>query len=162
MELKLDSGVVSALERFFKQRIRDWQLCEDLAQETILRMYRNRDRFDGRDQRRWMYVIARRILIDRIRRSKIDPLCRAEAMAVDPSRDDARLTEAREEAEQIERAMFEVDLPDDQRRVLRLVAYGRSLPEVAAEMQCCLPTVKSRLRLAREKIRGCLDRKKAV
>ena len=50
------------------------------------------------------------------------------------------------------------ELPDDQRVTFTMHHFsGLSLPEVAVAMETPLPTCKSRLRLAREKLRQKLQ-----
>jgi len=163
MELGLSLETVDMLERFFRRKVRDWQLAEDLAQETVLRAHEKRHLFDGREPKAWLYRIARNILIDRMRKRKNDPLLKASTIVSEgdeapgmlcPTELDEQLTDVRDEAERIERAMFE--LPDDQRAALRLFQFGRTLLQVAEEMGVPLPTAKSRVRLAREKIRNAL------
>ena len=152
---------------FFFRNTRDKQLSEDLCQETLLRVFRQSwdylpvGRFRG-----WMYRIARNLLIDNVRRRSHDALVKAVTGRADDEDDAlARLAaeilspeekaNSRELARLVDRLLQEI--PDDQRLVFTLHHYsGLSLPEVADVMDSSLPTTKSRLRLAREKLRNRL------
>jgi RNA polymerase sigma-70 factor (ECF subfamily) len=60
----------SGLVRFCRRRVRDPHLAEEIAQDAFLRAYRSLPRFAG--ERRfypWLTVIARRLIIDDMRRS---------------------------------------------------------------------------------------------
>jgi RNA polymerase sigma-70 factor (ECF subfamily) len=149
---------------FFFRNTRDAQLSEDLTQETLLRVYSQFwdylpvGRFRG-----WLYRIARNLLIDNIRRQPHDVLFKATRGRRDD--DTALLTrlagavftpeeivDQRELAGIVDECLAEI--PDDQRMTFTLHHYsGLSLPEVADVMQSNVPTTKSRLRLAREKLR---------
>jgi RNA polymerase sigma-70 factor (ECF subfamily) len=162
---------------FFLKNIRDAQLAEDLSQETLLRVYNQfwdylpTGRFRG-----WMYRIARNLMIDNIRRQSHDALVRAVKGRADDENDTlARIAGELESPDEIashsELASMvdEVldEIPEEQRLTFTLHHYGGlTLPEVANVMQTALPTTKSRLRLAREKlqeklaIRGVRDPKR--
>lgn len=156
----------SPLIGFFNRQLRDWQLSEDLSQETLLRIHGTAwDYLPRGTFKAWMYRIARNLLIDTTRRRSHDCLVHA---ARGRHRDDDR-------EEVIARLASELPLPDealdhrefarvvdellrlipeDQRLTFILHIYaGLSLPEVAEAMESNLPTTKSRLRLAREKLR---------
>jgi RNA polymerase sigma-70 factor (ECF subfamily) len=153
---------------FFHRHLRDWQLAEDLCQEVLLRIHSNswdylpRGIFKG-----WMYRIARNLLIDTTRKRANDALVRSVKNRPNESEGDgvelvARLagefTMPDDQAGQREFAAIIDDLlpaiPEDQRFTFILfVYYGLSLPEIADAMESNLPTTKSRLRLAREKLR---------
>lgn len=156
----------SPLIGFFHRQLRDWQLAEDLSQETLLRVHGTAWDYLPRGAfKAWMYRIARNLLIDTTRRRAHDCLVHAvKGCHCDEDRDDviARLTgELPLPDEQIDRREFArvVDdllsqIPDDQRLTFILHIYaGLSLPEIAEAMESNLPTTKSRLRLAREKLR---------
>lgn len=77
--LRLQEGDESAFERlverhqppligFFHRQLRDWQLAEDLSQETLLRIHATAwDYLPRGIFKAWMYRIARNLLIDTTR-----------------------------------------------------------------------------------------------
>jgi RNA polymerase sigma-70 factor (ECF subfamily) len=149
---------------FFFRNLRDNQLAEDLTQETLLRVYNQSwDYLPVGRFRAWMYRIGRNLLIDSVRRQSHDALVRAvtghstqtdEALA----RLAGEVLSPLEQANQRELAALVDDLlgriPEEQRLTFTLHHYaGLSLAEVAEAMETSLPTTKSRLRLAREKLR---------
>ena len=160
----------SPLIGFFVRNTRDMQLAEDLTQETLLRVYNQAwdylplGRFRG-----WMYRIARNLLIDNVRRRSNDALVKAVKANTD-SEDDRMARLAGEVASPGEQARFRelasmidellTEIPEDQRLTFVLHHYsGLPLPEVADVMETNHRTTKSRLRLAREKLREKLERR---
>jgi RNA polymerase sigma-70 factor (ECF subfamily) len=156
---------------FFLRNTRDEHLAEDLVQETLLRLYRScwdylpRGLFKG-----FLFRIARNLLIDQSRRATNDVLIRS--LRSRPSgRDGEELDplslisgdEPSAEDQAIQREVnlavqaILVTLPEEQRQTFVLHQYqSLTLPEVADAMHTSLPTAKSRLRLAREKLRHLL------
>ncbi|MDN3495242.1 sigma-70 family RNA polymerase sigma factor [Planococcus sp. APC 4015] len=59
----------SALLGFAVNALRDRPLAEDCVQETFLRAWRSRDRFDGdrASERTWLFAIARNVITDALR-----------------------------------------------------------------------------------------------
>ncbi len=164
-----------ALSGFFFRHLRDWQLAEDLTQETLIRVhstawdYLPRGCFKG-----WMFRIARNLMIDSTRRRSHDALVNASRFqrpkedsddVLDRLAGDFDLPEDR--ADQNEFAKIVGDLlqkiPPEQRLTFVMHHYsGLSLAEVADAMEANLPTTKSRLRLAREKLRELLEERGIV
>ena len=158
------------LSGFFYRHLRDWQLAEDLTQETLIRVhstawdYLPRGCFKG-----WMFRIARNLMIDSTRRRSHDALVNA-SRTQRPRDEDAEDVLGRlagdfvlpeDIADQNEFAKIVGELlqkiPEEQRLTFMMHHYsGLSLPEVADAMEANLPTTKSRLRLAREKLRELL------
>lgn len=148
---------------FFLKNIRDAQLAEDLSQETLLRVhsqfwdYLPTGRFKG-----WMYRIARNLMIDNIRRQSHDALVRAvKGQAKDETDTLARIAGDLDSPDEIAShselaGLVDIvlqELPEEQRLTFTLHHYGGlTLPEVANVMESSVPTTKSRLRLAREKL----------
>jgi RNA polymerase sigma-70 factor (ECF subfamily) len=170
-----DSRAFEALVERYQQRLisffftntRDHQFSEDLTQETLLRVhdqawdYLPTGRFRG-----WMYRIARNLLIDNIRRRSHDALVRSVRGTGDENCVLASLAEEitspHDAADQRELAALVdellTELPEEQRLTFTLHHFGSlSLPEVADIMHSSTATTKSRLRLAREKLREKLS-----
>jgi len=176
--IRIQSGEQSAFEElvqtyqgpllgFFFKNTRDTQLSEDLTQETLLRVYSQAwdylplGRFRG-----WLFRIARNLLIDNVRRRSHDALVRAVKGSFEDDRD-AMMNLAGDVLTPDERAdyrelatlvdAFLDDLPEEQRLTFTLHHFANlTLTEVAEAMETSIPTSKSRLRLAREKLRAML------
>eukprot|EP00913_Durusdinium_trenchii_P028510 g26738.t1 len=158
---------------FFYRNSRDMQLSEDLTQETLLRIFNQAwDYLPGGRFRAWMYRIARNLLIDNVRRQSHDALVKA--VKATPNTEDDYLgrlageilppgetASYRELAELVDEMLAEI--PEEQRMtfVLHHVS-GLTLSEVADAMDTTLPTSKSRLRLAREKLSEKLQRRGVI
>lgn len=149
---------------FFIKQTRDRQLSEDLTQDTLLKVYHQSwDYLPRGCYRGWMFRIARNLLIDTARRRSHDALVRAIRGQPDDDRDlmawlvdgiasPPELADRRELAKIVDELLGQI--PDEQRTTFLMHHYsGLSLPEVAQAMEANLPTTKSRLRLAREKLR---------
>lgn len=154
---------------FFQRNTRDAQLAEDLAQETLLRVYNQAWDYLPRGHfRGWMYRVARNLMIDSFRRRSHDALVHAvrgrseEADVL--ARVAAEVLSPQQRAHESELAGI-VDemldqIPEDQRLTFTLHHFAElSLAEVAEIMETSVATCKSRLRLAREKLRGKLIRR---
>lgn len=151
------------LINFFFTNTRDRQFSEDLTQETLLRVYDQAwDYLPTGRFRGWMYRIARNLLIDNIRRRSHDALVRSVRGTGDENCVLAGLAEEvispQDSADQRELATLVdellEDLPEEQRLTFTLHHFAElSLPEVADIMHSSTATTKSRLRLARDKLR---------
>lgn len=152
---------------FFVKNTRDWQLAEDLSQETLLRVYNQAwDYLPVGRYKPWMYRIARNLLIDNVRKRSNDALIRAyqarneendtglARLAGEFAMPEERLNQ--QEFCQIVDQLLE-EIPDEQRQTFVLHHYvGLNLAEVAEIMDANAATTKSRLRLAREKLQDKL------
>lgn len=152
---------------FFLKNSRNPQLAEDLTQETLLRLYRQFwnylpvGRFKG-----WMYRIARNLLIDNVRKASHDCLVKAVKGKFEDDTDlistvAGGMLSPQQEADHGELKILVDKLLDDLPEVQRLTFTlhhfaGLSLPEVAEVLDTSVPTTKSRLRLAREKLSSWL------
>jgi RNA polymerase sigma-70 factor (ECF subfamily) len=152
------------------RNLRDESWSQDLVQETLLRLYRKSwDYLPTGRFRGWLFRIANNLLIDhsrrvrhdvlmsRVRRWKNDdgeerdPLDAVPAGLVSPA-----ATAMQQELAAVVAELL-TQLADVQRKTFLLHHYeGLTLPEVADAMDTSLPTTKSRLRLAKEKLRYLL------
>jgi RNA polymerase sigma-70 factor (ECF subfamily) len=132
-------------------------VAEDLAQETLLSVWRKANRFDpARAQAStWIYTIARNLRIDMQRRER-DPSRLAEFFegVSEPSPSDHVLSAEREERVHV--ALGE--LPKEQADVIRLSFFeDRPHAEIAGLLGIPLGTVKSRVRLAMNRLRALVE-----
>jgi RNA polymerase sigma-70 factor (ECF subfamily) len=131
--------------------------AEDLFQETMLRAWRHLPRvpLDPEGERRWLYVVARRIVLDAIRRRRVRPVTvslneTAWAAGDDQTSDTvvARLSF---------RQAYE-SLDPGRRQVLNeIYVEGRSLADTAEKLQIPLGTVKSRAHYAMRHVRNGIE-----
>jgi RNA polymerase sigma-70 factor (ECF subfamily) len=155
----------ASLLGFFMRQTHDRQLAEDLTQDTLLKVYsQSWDYLPRGTFRGWMFRIARNLLIDNTRRRAHDALVRAVGNNHLPDDEDqmarvaaevaspAEVADRKELASIVDQLLQQI--PEEQRETFLMHHYsGLSLPEVALAMETNLPTTKSRLRLAREKLR---------
>lgn len=152
---------------FFFRNTRDRQMSEDLTQETLLRVYNQAwdylpmGRFRG-----WMYRIARNLMIDSIRRQSNDALIRAFKSHGEDDNAMARLVgevispEDKAHTQELAKIVDQLlqQLPELQRTTFVMHHYaGLTLSDVADATETSTATAKSRLRLAREKLREKLQ-----
>jgi RNA polymerase sigma-70 factor, ECF subfamily len=130
--------------------------AEDATQEIFLDVWRNAARFDpakGSDKV-FIMTIARRRLIDRLRKKGLEPPMEpAEALDEVHDRSEVHVSSSLEN-EQIMRAFL--TLSRDQRETLELsLIDGLTQPEIAAHLSMPLGTVKSCIRRGLMRLREC-------
>jgi RNA polymerase sigma-70 factor (ECF subfamily) len=139
--------------------LRDPMLAEEATQETFLKVWTRADTFRPERGRfpTWLLTIARRLALDRLRLEARRP----PADSTDPEeawQDLPDPVSETEEARWRSMKLLVADLPAEQRRVIEYAFYfGLSHSQIAAELSLPLGTVKTRLRLAMEKLRGGLQ-----
>ena len=138
--------------------------AEELSQDVLLTVWRRADSFDDTRSSAltWLYTMARNRRIDEFRRSG-HAAPRPEDLAwdsTDTSADDG-LTQDIHEREALREALLA--LPEEQRDVLERSFFdGRSLSEIASDAGLPLGTVKSRARLALQRLRRALHPQEEV
>lgn len=131
--------------------------AEDAVQEIFVRLWQTAERYDPRRAKlvTWVMLIARRHLIDRIRRNAVRPgatafdgdlACQAPDNVPDrKSQDDERSVKLRKRI---------AELPELQRVVIeRAYLQGYTLREVSEQLNAPLGTVKSALSRGLERLR---------
>jgi RNA polymerase sigma-70 factor, ECF subfamily len=146
------------VKAYLVRRGADAATAEDLAQETLLAVWRRAGLFSSAkgSASTWIFSIARNLWIDRLRREvpwQELPAAHAEATSPDPSPD----TLLAENEVQVRVRAALAELPAEQQRVLEL-AYlqGLSHGEIAARLGVPLGTVKSRVRMAYQRMRAAV------
>ncbi len=156
-----DRAAFAALFRHFAPRVKAFlmksgagaTLAEECAQDVMATLWQKAHLFDPSraSVATWVYTIARNRRIDALRKSR-----RAEPEDLDwgpePEPDQAEVLEAQQETERLGRALSA--LPGPQRTLIERAFYGDlSHSEIAAETGLPLGTIKSRIRLALDKLR---------
>jgi len=160
-----DRAAFAALFRIFAPRIKAWMIrgdasdtaAEELAQETMLAVWQKAVLFDpGRaGVSTWIFTIARNQRIDALRREHHPGLLLPDpddlAGPVPPD----RVVAVAEREARIRAAL--ADLPAEQAEVIRKAFFEDKVhAEIEHELRIPLGTVKSRLRLAMNRLRTAL------
>jgi RNA polymerase sigma-70 factor (ECF subfamily) len=142
-------------------------LAEDVAQESFLSLWRSGGRYDRArgSVRTWTLGIVHNRAIDALRRSSVHDRRRASDDALEqeleaPERTDVQAM-SNAASEEIRAALGE--LPSEQRHVIELAYFGGfTHTEIASMLDTPIGTVKGRMRLGLEKLRGHLGGWQAV
>lgn len=135
------------------------ELAEEIVQETFVLVWRKASQFDPEKAMAstWIFTLARNKKIDVLRKQGrpeadvTDP-----AFEPDPEQTPDQIYTIQERAKAIRDAMAK--LPEQQRLVLQKSYFAdETQSEIAESLKAPLGTVKSRLRLALEKLRTILD-----
>jgi len=162
-----DRTAFAALFEFYAPRVKgylkrlatDDATAEELAQEVMLTVWRKASQFDSKQASAstWIFRIARNRRIDMARKAARPDLDQSEPL-LQPVAEELpdNAAHAREREGRVREALKQ--LPEDQVRLLRLAFFdGLSHSEIAECENVPLGTVKSRIRLAFDKMRGQLD-----
>lgn len=156
---KLFQSFAPRVKSYMMRQGADANTAEELAQETLMMVWRKAALYSGDkgSATTWIFTIARNLRIDRLRREVAwQPL--PEGADDEPSTDplpDEEL-DTRERRDRVRAALAE--LPADQSEVVTLsYIEGLSHSEIAVRLGLPLGTVKSRMRLAYQKVRSAVE-----
>ncbi len=147
---------------FMKRSGMDDSAAEELAQETLLMVWRKAALFDPASiaPSGWIFTIARNLRIDALRRERRDAGANASDIDAEFLWDAGPSAETAAAASQAQARVSAAvaTLPEDQLRVVELSFHqDKAHAEIAEALQIPLGTVKSRLRLAMNRLRILLD-----
>jgi RNA polymerase sigma-70 factor, ECF subfamily len=134
---------------------KDAQLAEEATQDTFVTLWRRAGTYDPERAKltTWLFVIARNRAIELVRARTRAPEPQEDVEPVGEESDPADLVVL---AERIARALAE--LPESQFEVIKLAYFeGLSHGEIAERLAEPLGTVKSRIRLGLNRLRGILE-----
>lgn len=156
------------LFHYLLRSLQDETEAADLAQETFLRVFQNRAKFDPAQKfSTWLYAIASNLVRDRFRWRSRHPQVSLDAEngqtasglkdtlpAREPGPDQAAQT--RERAEVVRKAV--AALPEELKQPLILAVY-QDLPqaEIATILKCSVKAVETRIYRARQQLRAALS-----
>ena len=138
--------------------LRDSAQAEEVAQETLLEVWRTAGRFDPArgSAMTWVMTIAHRRAIDRVRAEEAATAREQRTAEVPAATDEvAETVEASMDAERLRRCL--AGLTELQRESITLAYYGGySYAQVAALLDTALGTIKTRIRDGLTRLRACL------
>jgi RNA polymerase sigma-70 factor (ECF subfamily) len=143
------------LRAFSRSLTRNGETADDLVQETMMKAWAARERFEpGTSFRAWTFTIARNLFFSQMRRRKFtgdwDETLAARILAAPPSQ------EHRLHLRDLEAGL--ATLSANQREALLLVALGQMDYETAADtLGVAVGTIKSRVSRAREALAAHLE-----
>jgi RNA polymerase sigma-70 factor (ECF subfamily) len=145
---------------FMMKQGADPDTAEDLAQQTLATVWHKAALYDSRNgsPTTWIYTIARNLRTDLIRRRRVWQELTDEHVATLPS-EDAPIDEVVDERQRQARVQAVIKaLPPEQVEVVTLAfVEGLAHGEIAERLSLPLGTVKSRIRLAYQKLRAGLE-----
>jgi RNA polymerase sigma-70 factor (ECF subfamily) len=158
-----DREAFAQLFSYFAPRLKSYMLkhgageagAEEIVQNTFITVWEKAAGFDPKKAAAstWIFTIARNKRIDALRREKhieVDIDNPALQLPAEQKEEDYAGTE---DVEKLNAAL--ASLPDEQKKLLQMAFYeDMSHSDIAKETKIPLGTVKSRLRLAMEKLRG--------
>jgi RNA polymerase sigma-70 factor, ECF subfamily len=156
---KLFQSYAPRVKSYMMRQGADANTAEELAQETMLTVWRKAGLYSGEkgSATTWIFTIARNLRIDRLRRELnwvALPEGHNEEASTDALPDD--VVSEQERKVRVQQALKE--LPADQLEVVSLsYIEGLSHSEIADRLHLPLGTVKSRMRLAYQKIRELVE-----
>ena len=148
------------IKRYMMRHGADAATAEELAQETLLTVWRKAGLYSPAKgtPATWMFSIARNLRIDRLRKEVCWQELSDETAEATPSEDAAPDDAASERQRQARVQAVLAAMPGEQRDVVTLAFIdGLSHNEIAGRLSLPLGTVKSRLRLAYQKVRAALE-----
>jgi RNA polymerase sigma-70 factor (ECF subfamily) len=154
-EFKVElAQVIPHLRAFGRSLSGSRDLADDLVQETLLKAWAARKRFQaGTNMRAWTFIILRNLFLSQMRRARFkgewDDITAAKILAAPASQD------KHVELGDMQRALLH--LPQPQREALILVGAGGFAYEEAAEIcGCAVGTIKSRVARGRVALEALL------
>ena len=154
------AAVIPHLRAFGRSLSGSRDLADDLVQETLLKAWAARKRFQaGTNMRAWTFIILRNLFLSQMRRARFkgewDDVTASKILAA-PASQDRHI-----ELGDMQRALMH--LPQPQREALILVGAGGFAYEEAAEIcGCAVGTIKSRVARGRVAQSPAFGRQAAV
>jgi RNA polymerase sigma-70 factor (ECF subfamily) len=147
------------IKRYMERLGADHALAEDLAQETLVQVWRKAGQYDPAKAgpSAWVFTVARNLRIDRLRRQRFFEVELTEAAETEDERRDGH-QRTLDGLDAARLSALVAELPTEQIHVVQLAYFeGLSHAEVGKALEVPLGTVKSRLRLALTKLRGAME-----
>lgn len=149
------AAVIPHLRAFGRSLSGNRDTADDLVQETLLKAWAARQRFQaGTNMRAWTFIILRNLFLSQMRRARFkgewDEVAAAKILSA-PATQDRHV-----ELGDMQRALMQ--LPQPQREALILVGAGGFAYEEAAQIcDCAVGTIKSRVARGRVALEALME-----
>lgn len=149
------AAVIPHLRAFGRSLSGNRDTADDLVQETLLKAWAARKRFQaGTNMRAWTFIILRNLFLSQMRRARFkgewDEVAAAKILSA-PATQDGHV-----ELGDMQRALMQ--LPQSQREALILVGAGGFAYEEAAQIcDCAVGTIKSRVARGRVALEALME-----
>ena len=139
------------LAGFFRRRVHDEHLVEDLVAETFLRVHAGLKSVQDEERlSAWVYRVARNVLGDHRRRAQVETLEEPERIEEPPE----QVSNFNAEVNSWLEGYLHARLSDEHREAVELSdVKGLSQPEIAQKLGLSLSATKSRVQRGRERLR---------
>ena len=162
-----DKSAFKQIFEYFAPRVKsfllrfgtDMSLAEEIAQEAMIMVWRRAETYDPRQSgaSTWIFTIARNKRIDRLRRENRPLPDMTDPALMPESVETGEIQVARQQQEKKIRHALK-NLPEEQAKMIFSAYYEeKSHREIAEESGVALGTVKSRIRLALNRLRTHID-----
>ena len=167
-----DKSAFAELFDYFAPRVKsfllrfgtDMSLAEEIAQEAMIMVWRRAETYDPRQSAAstWIFTIARNKRIDRLRRENRPLPDMTDPTLMPENIETGEIQVARAQQEKKIRHALK-NLPEEQAKMIFSAYYEeKSHREIAEESGVALGTVKSRIRLALNRMRAQIDEDEGI
>lgn len=147
------------LKSFAYHLTNDWHKAQDLYQETAFMAYKNKDKFqEGTNIKSWLLTIMRNTFINDYRKKKRQRLDFLPLLPNDMPNNETFNNAEAQIAEQEILSVIDNNLKENLKRPFMMAHEGYKYKEIAEEMYLPEGTIKSRVFMAREKLRNVVSR----
>lgn len=137
--------------------LRDGGLAEEVTQDTFLKVWQQADRWDENKGKfsSWLLTVARHTAIDRYRKVQRRPVAGTPLESIEATLGERAVVDTQRWADGQLLGRLLQQLPPEQATLIQLAFFqGMSHSELAESLNLPLGTVKTRLRLGLQKLKG--------
>jgi RNA polymerase sigma-70 factor (ECF subfamily) len=144
---------------YLMKLVRERELVEDVLNETMMEVWRQAARFEGRSSvNTWVFSIAHHRAVSRLRKRRETPLDEEQAATIE---DEAPTPDERAISGDMSRLIGELmeQLSFEHREILHLAYFQEfSVQEIADALDLPANTVKTRMFYARQRLKALLEK----
>jgi RNA polymerase sigma-70 factor (ECF subfamily) len=144
---------------YLMKLVRDREMVEDVLNETMMEVWRQASRFEGRSSvNTWVFSIAHHRAVSRLRKKRETPLDEEQAAAIEDEAPTPDQTAMSGDMTRLLGTLME-QLSFEHREILHLAYYQEfSVQEIADALDLPANTVKTRMFYARQRLKVLLEK----